>query len=86
MRGRDTDGPTSPNWYLHPLVAEQKRHVHLELARRWTDGLAVSAALKTDLFEEAFGDDAFYLALERTDAIAPEGSRKAKGVISRCRE
>jgi SAM-dependent methyltransferase len=63
MRGRDTDGAASPNWYLHPLVAEQKRHVHLELARRWTDGLAVSAALKTDLFEEAFGDDDFYLAL-----------------------
>lgn len=63
MRARDTGGAALPNWYLHPLVAEQKRHVHLELARRWTDGLVVSAALKTDLFEEAFGDDDFYLGL-----------------------
>ena len=36
MRARDTGGAALPNLYLHPLVAEQKRHVHLELARRWT--------------------------------------------------
>ena len=31
MRARETGGAALPNWYLHPLVAEQKRHVHLEL-------------------------------------------------------
>jgi SAM-dependent methyltransferase len=39
---------------LDPLVAEQKRRLHLELA----SGLPpVRGALKTDSFEEAYGDD-----------------------------
>ena len=25
MRARDTGGAALPNWYWHPLVAEQKR-------------------------------------------------------------
>jgi ubiquinone/menaquinone biosynthesis C-methylase UbiE len=47
----------SPSWYLDRLVAQQKRRVHQELIRRWTRGLEVSRALKTDAFEEACGDD-----------------------------
>ena len=46
-----------PSWYLDPLVAEQKRTVHLGVCRRWSPGGA-KLALKTDLFEEAFGEDA----------------------------
>ncbi len=46
-----------PSWYLDPLVAEQKRMVHLELCGRWSPA-CVERALKTDLFEEAFGEDA----------------------------
>ena len=48
---------SSPSWYLDPLVAEQKRRAHQELVRQWTKGRRVKTALKTDLFEEAFGDD-----------------------------
>jgi len=46
-----------PSWYLDPLVAQQKREAHLELIGRWSAGLAAESVLKTDLFEEAFGED-----------------------------
>ncbi len=48
---------SAPSWYLDQLVAEQKRRIHQELIRRWTGGLEVSRVLKTDTFEEAWGDD-----------------------------
>jgi len=50
-------GRECPSWYLDPLVAAQKRAVNLDLVRRWTQGLAVNTVLKTDLFEEAYGED-----------------------------
>ncbi len=49
------------NWYLHPLVAAQKRRVHAELVREWAGGRERGRVLKTDLFEEAFGEDAFFV-------------------------
>ncbi len=48
--------PTS-SWYLDPLVAEQKQAVHLDLVARWTSR-GMGRLLKTDVFEEANGDDA----------------------------
>jgi len=45
-----------PSWYLDPEVARQKREFNLGLIRRWTDR-APQRILKTDLFEEAFGED-----------------------------
>lgn len=47
----------APSWYLHPLVAAQKRDVHLALIRRWSADIQPRRVLKTDLFEEAFGED-----------------------------
>jgi SAM-dependent methyltransferase len=47
----------NPSGYLDPLVARQKREAHLQLARRWMLGLNPQRVLKTDLFEEAFGED-----------------------------
>ena len=47
----------APSWYLHPLVGRQKRAVHTGLIRRWTAGRTIHRVLKTDLFEEAFGED-----------------------------
>lgn len=52
-----------PSWYLDPLVAEQKKQVHRKLALRWSAGLNLARVVKTDLFEEAFGDDDFYTGL-----------------------
>jgi SAM-dependent methyltransferase len=49
-----------PSWYLDPLVAKQKRDEHLELLGRWTAGAAVERAVKTDLFEDAFGSDGVF--------------------------
>ena len=47
-----------PNWYLDPLVAAQKRDVHLQwIARNVPAGWRIRAVLKTDLFEEAYGED-----------------------------
>ena len=47
-----------PSWYLDPLVARQKRDLHIELFREWMP-TGARLALKTDVFEEAFGEDAF---------------------------
>lgn len=56
-------GRPAPSWYLDPVAARQKRDVHLELIRRRTAGMRVTRALKTDLFEDAFGDDCLLDAL-----------------------
>jgi len=47
---------SNPSWYLDPIVAEQKRRVHQELARAWA-GEYPQCVLKTDVFEEAYGAD-----------------------------
>ena len=46
-----------PSRYLDPLVAKQKQDVHVNLFQGWMPASA-SRALKTDVFEEAFGADA----------------------------
>src|SRR5512144_3147997 len=53
----------TPSWYLHPLVARQKREVHLHWIRRWDSKRRAGLLLKTDLFEDAFGDDTLLPAL-----------------------
>jgi SAM-dependent methyltransferase len=53
----------SPSWYLDPLAALQKREAHLDLVRRWTGGIRAVRMLKTDLFEDAFGEDRLVDAL-----------------------
>ena len=58
-------GPGTPNWYLDPLVAAQKREVHLDwIARNVPVGLRIQSLLKTDLFEEAYGQDQLLFSLE----------------------
>jgi SAM-dependent methyltransferase len=53
-----------PNWYLDPLVAAQKRAVHLDWIRRNVAADArVQTLLKTDLFEEAYGKDELLFSL-----------------------
>ncbi len=47
----------TPSWYLDPLAARQKRQAHLDLIRKWWGGSGTEYVLKTDLFEEAFGED-----------------------------
>jgi SAM-dependent methyltransferase len=58
------EGPEQPNWYLDPLVAAQKRDVHLAwIARNVAPGSWIPAVLKTDLFEEAYGRDELLFSL-----------------------
>jgi len=58
------EGHGQPNWYLDPLVAAQKRNVHLEwIARNVPAGSRIAAVLKTDLFEEAYGRDELLFSL-----------------------
>ena len=45
--------------YLDAFLGGLKRDSYLTLIRRWTAGLESRRVLKTDLFEEAFGEDAF---------------------------
>lgn len=51
-----------PSWYLDPLVARQKRDLHIKLFREWMPAGA-GLAMKTDVFEEAFGEDALLSSL-----------------------
>ena len=76
-------GAPRPSWYLDPLVAAQKRSVHLELIGRWLDHVP-TLLLKTDLFEEANGSDRILFDLRpqcgRAVAldISPETIRRAR--------
>lgn len=54
---KDLGQKKRPNWYLDPLVAQSKRREHLRLIERWLKETMPARLLKTDLFEEAFGDD-----------------------------
>ena len=47
----------SDSWYLDPLVARQKAAVNRACVRRWAGESASGTILKTDLFEEANGED-----------------------------
>ncbi len=47
----------SRSWYLDPLVAAQKRAEFRRLIYRWGKDLQARSLLKTDLFEEANGED-----------------------------
>ena len=79
-----------PSWYLDPLVAEQKRMAHLELCRRWSPGV-VRRALKTDSFEEAFGEDALFpnlltasqtwFAMDVSERIVWKAQSRAQGRV-----
>jgi SAM-dependent methyltransferase len=59
----------SDSWYLDPLVARQKADAFMALVERWRDPSAPGPTLKTDLFEEANGEDALVPRLERGTAI-----------------
>lgn len=59
----DAEAPSSSDarsdsWYLDPVVARQKADAFLALVERWRDPQAPGPTLKTDLFEEANGEDA----------------------------
>lgn len=53
------------SWYLDRLVALQKREANLGFIRRWSDGFRAETVLKTDLFEEANGQDRILFDLDR---------------------
>jgi SAM-dependent methyltransferase len=55
----------SASWYLDPVVARQKARAFLGLIDRWRDPETIGLTLKTDLFEEANGDDALVPHLDR---------------------
>jgi SAM-dependent methyltransferase len=60
-----------PNWYLDPLVAAQKRALHLEwVGRNVPPGVPIHTVLKTDLFEEAYGQDELLFSLPMKPALA----------------
>lgn len=55
--------------YLDAFRAEMKRQAHLALVARWGGAARAGRALKTDLFEEAFGPDAFLLDLNQRTIV-----------------
>ena len=73
-----------PSWYLDPEVANQKRREHLALIRRWTPLHDARSILKTDLFEEAYGNDHLLFDLEPCFAQA-FGIDIASSTVARAR-
>lgn len=57
-------------WYLDPVVALQKKQVHLEFIRRCTRDAEPRVILKTDLFEESGGWDQTLFDLYRPGQTA----------------
>ena len=57
----------SASWYLHPLVARQKREISLEWIQRWLPLAPEGLLLKTALFEVANGEDSLLPWLLDTD-------------------
>ncbi len=55
--------------YLDAFRGEMKRQAHLALVARWGNVAREGRALKTDLFEEAFGPDAFLLDLNQRTIV-----------------
>ncbi len=53
----DVGSREEPSWYLDPLVGQQKRAANIAIIGRWSAGREIRSVMKTDLFEEAFGDD-----------------------------
>lgn len=56
----------SKNYHLNRIVALHKGAEHIKLINRWSDVSKSARILKTDLFEDAFGQDSFmdYLTLK----------------------
>lgn len=59
----------SASWYLDPVVARQKAQAFVGLIDRWRDPKAIGLTLKTDLFEEANGEDALVPHLAGTVGV-----------------
>ena len=72
-----------PSWYLDPEVARQKRRVHQDLIRRWAGIRPEGVMLKTDLFEEAWGEDGIYGDLFEGNAAVLLGTDIAEATVSR---
>jgi SAM-dependent methyltransferase len=70
--------------YLDRFLGEMKRQAHLALVRRWGGLPASGRILKTDLFEEATGHDAFLADLAGRGAPAV-GIDLSPAVVSRAR-
>ena len=56
-RSQASNPSSSRSWYLDPLVASQKREEFQRLITAWSQGSNLRSVLKTDLFEEANGED-----------------------------
>lgn len=78
----------SPNrHYLDSFLGDLKRRTHLELIERWGGLPASGPVLKTDLFEEAMGPDAYLPDLgDRVIGmdISPAAVRKAHARFPAC--
>lgn len=72
-----------PSWYLDAEVALQKRRVHQELVRRWAGVRPEGVILKTDLFEEAWGEDGIYADLFEGHAAVLLGTDIAEATVAR---
>ena len=57
-RWKDLGEDPDATWYLDPVVAAQKGALTRALVQRWVAGADVARYLKTDVFEEAHGEDA----------------------------
>jgi O-antigen/teichoic acid export membrane protein/SAM-dependent methyltransferase len=80
--------------YLDPFLGTMKRQAHLDLIERWGGVPATGRLLKTDLFEEAMGPDAFLwdlagdqnmvVGIDLSIAITARAQQRDVGQRTRC--
>ncbi len=86
---RASNPPSSHSWYLDPLVASQKREEFQRLISSWSRSSGLRAVLKTDLFEEAHGEDQLLfdsfrevplvVGIDIDEAVVGEAHRRSAG-------
>lgn len=86
----------TPSWYLDPLVARQKRRIHQQWIRDAARARPVGAVLKTDLFEEAYGEDRIFddlfpgarlaIGIDKNEATVRRAALSSKRAVSDVRE
>jgi SAM-dependent methyltransferase len=72
--------------YLDDFLGEMKRQAHLGLVQRWGGVPAGGRVLKTDLFEEATGPDAFLLDLRGAELLVGMDISREAAVRARRRD
>jgi len=78
----DSVAKRSRPYHIEKNVAIYKKSEHIRMIKKWAGSLKGKAVLKTDLYEEAFGNDSFFSWLKGQGAYV-YGVDISKNIVSR---